>query len=156
MITKAYIGVGSNVGDRRQNIQRAKMALEQTMGIRSLRSSSVYETEPMGGPPQGMFLNAAWEVETELSPEALLSCLLSIEESLGRKRTEKNAPRTIDLDLLLYGGQTITSPSLQVPHPRFHERWFVLKPLTELASDLEHPVLKRRISDFLLAFSSRG
>ena len=156
MITKAYIGVGSNVGDRRQNIQRAKMALAQTMGIRSLRSSSVYETEPMGGPPQGMFLNAAWEVETELSPEALLSCLLSIEESLGRKRTEKNAPRTIDLDLLLYGGQTITSPSLQVPHPRFHERWFVLKPLTELASDLEHPVLKRRISDFLLAFSSRG
>ncbi len=149
MSVTAFIGVGSNLGDRQQTIQQAKEKISAVNDIRFLRSASLYETKPMGGPAQGLFLNTVWELETDLSAKELLSVISKLESDLGRIRSEKNAPRTLDLDLLFYGDEIIQEPNLTVPHPRLQERWFVLKPLWDLRSDWVHPVLKKSVCELL-------
>ena len=145
----AFIGVGSNLGNREKNLAAAQKAFSAIPGIRSVQSSEVYETDPVGGPAQGKYLNAVWKAETDLEPGPLLQALLQVESGLGRVRAEKNGPRIIDLDLLFYGSQVLNQPGLTVPHPRLHEREFVLKPLMDLAPDFVHPVLKKTISVIL-------
>lgn len=140
-----HLGVGSNLGDRKKNLERAKVRVGQLAQTRFLRSSSVLETEPVGGPPQGKYLNAVWEIETGLSPKQLKSELLRVESELGRRRSEPNAPREIDLDILFYGDQIIQEEKLTIPHPRLHERAFVLVPLMELAPEMMHPKLKKSV-----------
>ena len=134
---RAYIGLGSNLGDRLAYLQRAADLLGRTEGVRILRSSRVYESEPVGGPPQPDYLNAVVEVETDLSAPDLLRACLSVEERMKRTRAVRWGPRTIDLDLLTYGRERIEErdPPLVVPHPLMHERGFVLLPLAELDAD---------------------
>ena len=144
-----YVGVGSNLGDRERLILRAKELLSEKEGISFLRSSLLYEPDPEGGPPQGLFLNSVWEIKTTLAAENLLSCLQKIENILGRERTTVNGPRTVDLDILFFDDQVIRLPRLVVPHPRCHKRWFVLKPLWDLRSDLIHPVFKKSVCELL-------
>ena len=131
MVT-CYIGIGSNLGDRRGYINKAIEALGASKGIRVTRVSSIYETEPASDISQGAYLNGVLEIETHLSARSLLSELIRIEESLGRVRTLKNAPRTIDLDILYFGDERIREKDLIIPHPRIAEREFVLKGLREL------------------------
>ena len=133
-MTGIYLGLGSNVGDRLENLRRA-VALLRERGALLSRSSRVYETEPVGGPPQADFLNAVIDVETALSPRELLMTCLAVEEEMGRVRTERWGPRVIDVDLLAYGDEEIAEPGLEIPHPRMHERGFVLIPLLELDAD---------------------
>lgn len=130
----AQVGLGSNLGDRLANLQRAVDLLALTEGMAVLRSSRVYETDPVG-PPQPDYLNAVVEVVTSLPPNALLAACLRVEEEMGRVRGERWGPRVIDLDLLTYGRRSIEEPGLTVPHPRMHERLFVLAPLLELEAD---------------------
>lgn len=132
MIT-CYIGIGSNLGDRRRYIDSAIDELKKNGGtIRVLRISSIYETAPVGELAEGRFLNGVIEIETSLEPKRLLEELHGIESRLGRKRTVKNGPRTIDLDILYYGNDAISDGALVIPHPRIGEREFVLKGLREL------------------------
>ena len=130
----AYLGIGSNLGNRRKNIELAIEQLKKTNGIKISKISQLYETEPVGGPPQGKFLNGAIEIEISLSPQTLLRKLKKIEFNLGRKRTVKDGPRTIDLDILTYGDLRIEEEGLKIPHPKMQEREFVLKPLREIMS----------------------
>lgn len=139
----AYIGLGSNLGDRRKNLDDAVRLLSGAPGIGNVKVSSYYETEPVGYEVQGLFLNAAASLETTLLPTELLHVCQDIENRLGRIRTVRWGPRTIDLDILLFGGSIIDIPELEIPHPLMHERAFVLKPLCELAPDVLHPVLKK-------------
>jgi 2-amino-4-hydroxy-6-hydroxymethyldihydropteridine diphosphokinase len=133
-MTRAYVGIGANLGDRERSI-RAAAGL-----IGARRLSSVRETEPWGYADQPRFLNAAAELETDLSALALLERLQAVERELGRERGARHwGPRVIDLDLLLYGSETIDEPGLRVPHPRLHERLFVLEPLVELTPELDVP-----------------
>ncbi|MDP2921511.1 MAG: 2-amino-4-hydroxy-6-hydroxymethyldihydropteridine diphosphokinase [Candidatus Omnitrophota bacterium] len=127
-----YIGIGSNIGDRQGYIDNALRKLKEEKAIRVNKVSSIHETEPVGGPAQGKYLNGAIEIETKLKPKELLKKLQAIENELGRKRTVKNGPRTIDLDILLYGDESIDEPDLKIPHPRMREREFVMKPLKEI------------------------
>ena len=145
----AYVGVGSNLGDRRHLIESAQEALATKPAIKFLRTSPIYETRPIGGPPQGMYLNRVWEIETDLSAGELLHVLSTIEKLMGRQRRQKNEPRTIDLDLLFYGDEVVKDAGLVVPHPRLHERWFVLKPLWDLRADFVHPVFKKSVCELL-------
>jgi len=139
----AYIALGSNLGQREKSITAALTALEHTRGIVVDQVSSLYETNPVGGPEdQPKFINAAARLKTELPPERLLAVLLQIEQSLGRKRGEPWGPRTIDLDLLLYDDLVISEDGLSVPHPLMHERRFVMEPLAEIASEVVHPTLQ--------------
>jgi 2-amino-4-hydroxy-6-hydroxymethyldihydropteridine diphosphokinase len=133
------IGIGSNLGDRAANIRRGLALLERPPDVEIVRLSSVRETEPVGGPPQGRYLNAAAEARTTLAPLPLLDALLEVEAAVGRVRSVPNAPRELDLDLLLYGDRIIDLPRLQVPHPRLLERAFVLEPLAEIAPERLHP-----------------
>ena len=130
-----YLGLGSNLGDRRQNIQKALELLKEN-GVHLLKQSSVIETEPIGGPPQGKFLNAVIEVETQLSPQDLLTELKAIEKILGRVKTVHHGPRPIDIDILVYENIKIKTPKLTIPHPYMIEREFVMKPLREIAPHL--------------------
>jgi 2-amino-4-hydroxy-6-hydroxymethyldihydropteridine diphosphokinase len=134
--TRAYLGLGSNLGDRLANLDRAA-ALLQTLGIGLVSSSRVYETAPVG-PPQPDYLNAVVAVATTLPPRELLKACLNVEERMGRMRTVRWGPRTVDVDILSYGRTVIDEPGLVVPHPRMHQRAFVLVPLLELDRD---PVL---------------
>ena len=135
-MARCYIGIGSNLGDRQKNIDKAIEELKKNNNIRFKRSSSIYETEAVSDIPQGKYLNGVLEIETSFDPENLLKELNRIEERLGRKRTIKNAPRTIDLDILYYGDEKINEEGLIVPHPRIKEREFVLKGLRELGKFL--------------------
>jgi 2-amino-4-hydroxy-6-hydroxymethyldihydropteridine diphosphokinase len=132
-----FIALGSNLGNRAQNLALACEALARNE-IEIAAASSVYETEPWGPKPQGPYLNQVVRGTTKLAPKVLLSRLLEIERTLGRERdgVERYGPRTIDLDILLYGGETLAEPELQIPHPRMMERAFVLVPLAEIAPDL--------------------
>lgn len=135
----AFVGIGSNLGDREAHLGRAIDLLRAEEGIEVVAISRLRETEPVGPVEQGPFLNGAVQIETELSPRRLLERLLTIERRLGRVRGERWGPRTIDLDLLLYGDETVDGPGLTVPHPRLHERLFALEPLAELDPGLEIP-----------------
>ena len=135
----AFVGIGSNLGDREENLRRAVELLSAEDGIDVTGLSEIRETEPVGPVEQGPFLNGAVRVETELGPRELLERLLAVEQRLGRVRTERWGPRTIDLDLLLYGDEIVDEPGLAVPHPWLHERRFALEPLLDLAPSLEIP-----------------
>lgn len=142
MAAEAYIALGSNLGDREVNLREALRLVGALPRTKLLRESSLIETAPVDSPEgAGAFLNGVAQVETNLSPRELLEALLDIEKQLGRDRAgqPRNAPRTIDLDLLLYGTQVINEPGLEVPHPRMHEREFVLWPLLQIASKLTDP-----------------
>jgi len=135
----AFVGIGSNLGDRESNLRRAIELLSAEDGVEVVAVSEIRETDPVGPVEQGPFLNGAVEVETSLGPQELLGRLLSVENGLGRVRSERWGPRTIDLDLLLYGDEQIDEPGLSVPHPRLHERRFALEPLADLDPGLEIP-----------------
>lgn len=145
-----YIGAGSNLGNRQENIQKARSFLNQK-SMRVLRVSPLYETEALCRPGQTMpaFLNGVFEVETNLDPEELLSRLEQIEKSMGRIKKGDWQPRSIDLDILLYGDQVIFTDRLKIPHPGMDKRWFVLKPLSDLAPDLVHPVGHKSIQEMV-------
>ncbi len=139
-MASAYIGLGSNLGDREGYLRSALAGLAAEPGIEVGAVSAISETDPVGFLDQPPFLNAVARLQTELSPRDLLERLLAVEQSLGRIRGgERYGPRTIDLDLLLYEGRMVDEPGLQVPHPRLQERRFVLEPLLELEPDLEVP-----------------
>ncbi len=141
-----YVAMGSNLGDRDANLAVGLAALRATEGVEVIAVSPLYETDPVGPPPQGPYLNGAIELATSLSPDALLERLLEIEVSRGRTRgPDRNAPRTLDLDLLLYGDRKLAGPDLEVPHPRLADRPFVLEPLCDLAPNLVHPALGETI-----------
>jgi 2-amino-4-hydroxy-6-hydroxymethyldihydropteridine diphosphokinase len=146
----AYVALGANLGDRRANIRSAVAALDATPGARVTRVSSLIENPAVGGPEGSpAFLNGVAEVETTLDPHALLARLLEIERGLGRERRTRWAPRSIDLDVILYGQRIIDAPDLKIPHPLMHERRFVLEPLAEIAPDVMHPVLKQSVRSLL-------
>ena len=149
-MARVYVAVGSNLGDREKNFSRAKELVEKIKRTKFLRASAIYETDPVGGPPQGKYLNAVWEMETDLAPKKFLRNLLEVERQMGRVRSQRNAPRGIDLDLLFHEDKIIKSNQLTIPHPRLHERIFVLQPLAELAPDFMHPVLKKTIRELYL------
>lgn len=139
MAETAYVGIGSNLGDREGNLRRAVELLAAEDGIEVVSVSEIRETDPVGPVEQGPFLNGAVRIETDLGPHELLARLLAVEQRLGRVRAERWGPRTIDLDLLLYGNEVVDEPGLTVPHPRLHERRFALEPLADLAPGLEIP-----------------
>ena len=141
MVT-AYLGLGSNLVNRRKNLQDASELLETLDdGVRVIRSSNIYETEPWGLADQPKFLNCVLEVTTTVSPERLLVLAKQVEQTLGREWSPRYGPRLIDVDVLLYGDITMDTPDLQIPHPRMEQRAFVLAPLAELADGAVHPVL---------------
>ncbi len=162
---RAFIGIGTNLGDRLANYHEALERIGKLRHTRIVRQSSIYETEPVGE-VAGAFLNGAVEVETELSAEVLMQQLLSIERAMGRKRVRmpkripkaavrtKYKPRIIDLDLLFFNKELIDTPKLTVPHPRLQERRFVLVPMSELAPALIHPRLNASISELLAGLKS--
>jgi 2-amino-4-hydroxy-6-hydroxymethyldihydropteridine diphosphokinase len=150
-----YIALGSNVGDRAALLARAVEEINRA-GLRVLRQSSLYETEPVGGPPQPWFLNAVLEAETELAPQRVLRALQEIEQAMGRQRSVACGPRTLDLDILLDGESVIRGGELQVPHPRLAQRRFVLAPLAELAPRLMHPLLHKTVAELLAEASGSG
>jgi len=140
-VARAYVGIGGNLGDRRRWMVQAVRLLREHDGVEVLAVSSFIETEPVGGPSgQPSYLNGALELETDLEPRALLAALLAIEDRLGRQRAVRWGPRTVDLDLLLYGDRIIAEERLEVPHPRMRERRFVLEPLAEIAPEVVDPV----------------
>ena len=151
----AYLALGSNLGDRYANLQQAIRILERP-AIEIARMSSVFETAPMLLEDQPWFLNQVIEVKTSLFPRQLLHAAQDVERQLGRKRTIANGPRSIDVDLLIYGRTVMTCDELTLPHPRMAERRFVLEPLAELAPRLKHPVLKRLMTDLLAATQSQN
>jgi 2-amino-4-hydroxy-6-hydroxymethyldihydropteridine diphosphokinase len=143
-----YLSLGSNLGDRVDQLRRALGELT-VPGFQLEGSSRVYETEPVDFKDQPWFLNQAVAAKTEFTPFELLDLCLTVENRLGRHRTNEKGPRTIDIDILLYGNLVIKWPGLTIPHPRFHSRRFVLVPLEELASDVVHPVLNISINTLL-------
>ena len=149
-MNEAFIGLGSNLGDRLGHLRAALELIAAEPGFVPRRASRAFETEPVG-PPQPRYLNAVVQVGTVLSPRQALRKLLDIEEALGRIRGEKWAPREIDLDLLLCGDRLCKGPDFEVPHPRLHERAFVLTPLVELDPGVVHPALQMTAAQLLAA-----
>ncbi len=143
-----YLGLGSNLGNRRQNLERAVERLTSPE-VRVLRKSSIYETEPRDVPDQPWFLNQVVEVETSLLPRQLHQRTQKIERELGRTTTVSKGPRVIDLDILLYARTIVEAPDLKIPHPRMADRRFVLEPLAELVPDLAHPQTGRTVREML-------
>lgn len=154
-MAKAYIGIGSNLGDRRGNCLKA-VALLRRAGQIILKRSSLHETEPWGVKDQPSFINMAIEIRTDLPPRGLLSLLKDIETDMGRVRTGRWGPRVIDLDILFYDNLVVTEKELQIPHPRMHERTFVIEPLSEISPGKVHPVLLKRVDELLGILRSGG
>jgi 2-amino-4-hydroxy-6-hydroxymethyldihydropteridine diphosphokinase len=140
-VTRAYVGLGANLGPREVTLLRAADLLAAADGVEVVAVSQLRETDPVGVVEQPPFLNGAIALDTSLSPRAVLELLLEIEEELGRVRGERWGPRTVDLDLLVYGDERVDEDGLHVPHPRLHERRFALEPLAELDPELEIPGL---------------
>jgi len=150
-----YLGLGSNLGDRLENLRRAIQEL-RAAGVAVGRGSSVYESEPVDYTAQPRFLNAVVEAETELMPRQLLRRLQHIERRLGRRRGVPGGPRTIDIDILVFGEHVMHTAALTIPHPRLAERRFVLQPLCELAAGLRHPADRQTVSALLAGLSGGG
>lgn len=148
-MVKTYWSIGSNLGNREQHFARAMRSLTECEALELSGASSIYETEPVGYRQQAAFLNAAFELHTTLSAHALLGLAQNIEHRLGRERTQIWGPRSIDLDLLLYGDEQLRTEKLIVPHPRLHERKFVLVPLAELAPEQIVPGLNKPVRTLL-------
>lgn len=155
MVT-AYLGLGSNVGDREANINKALAELARSGRIGLRRVSSIYETKPVGIENQPDFLNAAAEIETELAPKDLLATIREVERRTGRQKTFKWGPRAIDIDILLYGDERRIEENLEIPHPEMHRRAFVLTPLAEIAPEVVHPVLGLMVRQLSADVGSKG
>ena len=143
----SYIAIGSNIEDREDYLKKAVGELKKQSKV--LICSSLYETEPVGYADQGWFLNGVVKIDTRLIPNKLLEFILASEKKLNRVRTIPSGPRTVDLDILFYENQIVQEENFQIPHPRLHERAFVLVPLNEIASDFVHPILKKDVSAML-------
>lgn len=150
-----YLGLGSNVGNREAWLRSAVESLNAP-DLKLLRTSSLYETEPIGFREQGWFLNIVAEFETALFPKQLLHRMQKVEAALGRRRTIKNGPRTIDLDILLYGNLVMKTEELEIPHPRYAERRFTLAPLAELSPELRDPETRRTMAEMLGKLSGQA
>jgi 2-amino-4-hydroxy-6-hydroxymethyldihydropteridine diphosphokinase len=143
----AYLSLGSNVGDRENNLRDAIARLAGAGTI--VAASSFYETEPVEFTRQARFLNCIVALETTATPDQLMAALLAIEQQMGRRRSQKKGPRTIDIDIVLFGDRVVESPTLTIPHPAMHQRRFVLEPLAEIAPEAQHPVFKRTVRELL-------
>ena len=149
-----YLSLGSNLGRREDNLRRAIGLLRRY--VRPRRASSVYETAPWGFPQQPHFLNCILEAAATLAPHRVLSSVKSVEREMGRQPGVRYGPRLIDVDILFYGGQTLEYPDLQIPHPRLHQRAFVLVPLTDLAPELSHPTLTLTVAQLAEVVAGKG
>ena len=150
----AYLSLGSNLGDRRANLRNgigSLLNLGQLLAV-----SSFYETEPVEFTDQPWFLNCAVALQTQLSADDFLLEITAIEREMGRQRTQPKGPRTVDIDILLFGKAVLHSPKLTIPHPAMHERRFVLEPLAEIAPDVQHPVLKKSVRELLQGLPKNG
>ncbi len=145
MHKQVYLSLGSNVGDRAENMRKAIHNLGRLGKVVAV--SSFYETEPVELTTQPWFLNCAVQLDTEKMPRQLLNGVLAIEQEMGRRRRQKKGPRNIDIDILLFGNSVVQVKGLTIPHPAMHERRFVLEPLAEIAPDVRHPVLKRSVRE---------
>jgi 2-amino-4-hydroxy-6-hydroxymethyldihydropteridine diphosphokinase len=143
IVARVYLSLGSNVGEREAQLREAQSRLAAVGNVIAL--SSVYETEPVEFTDQPWFLNCALALDTELAPQELMAAILAIEKEMGRTRVQKKGPRSIDIDILLFGDAIVDSPKLTIPHPAMQQRRFVLEPLAEIAPDVIHPVLKKTI-----------
>ncbi len=148
-----YLGLGSNLGDREENLKRAREFLSERLKI--VKCSSVYDTEPVGNPNQPRFLNMVCETRTTLSPLGLLIVIKAIENKLGRMPGPPNSPRTIDIDILFYGDKVMDTPQLTIPHMRLRERAFVLVPLAEIAPELTDPISKKAVKELMASVEGK-
>ena len=146
-MTKVYAGLGSNLGNKRENIIRAIDRIDAYEGICVREKSGFYDTTPVGGPPQPDYVNCVIRLETEVEPQTLLKEFKKIEIEQGRRSGVRWGPRVVDLDILLYGDRVVNDHNLKIPHERMHERVFVLEPLCEISPDIKHPVSGISISE---------
>lgn len=153
-MVKAYLGLGSNIGNRELQLNEAIKILHDYQGIQVTQVSHIYETEPVGYTNQPKFLNLCIEIETELKPQSLLKCCLTTEQQLHRKREIRWGPRTLDIDILLFGDQIIEQDNLSVPHPRMKERSFVLIPLNDIATKQIEPISNKSIGQLVVPDNS--